>query len=222
MVRVFSTSSADSTDLKSLHTLPLQHHRRNRSHPVIHKAVALEALRRESLRKMIRILRFLEVIHVTARALGRQSLPIKRTHRPHLVARVAIHHGVRPDQREAVLVLINVVDGDLPTRVAVARITLRGVPAAMDIGVAVLALVMRLREDQVGMAIRAADFGMQTTQGESRLPMIELRDCADRLPSDCRVAVLAGDIQFSVRTMGLFLRGGLPAIDRECAQMQDH
>lgn len=149
-------------------------------------------------------------------------MAVRRAYRSHLVARVAIHHGVRPDQREAVLVLINVVDGDLPTRVAVARITLRGVPAAMDIGVAVLALVMRLGEDQIGMAFRAADFGVQTTQREARFSMIELRDCADRLPSDCRVAVLAGDIQFSVRTMGLFLRGGLPAIDRECAQMQDH
>jgi hypothetical protein len=88
----------------------------------------------------------LEIVHVATRALGRQSLPIERTHRPHFVAGIAIHHRVRPNQREAILVLINVVNGDLPPGIAMACIALRRIFASMNIRVAVLALVDRLRE----------------------------------------------------------------------------
>src|SRR5215468_11081760 len=71
------------------------------------------------------------------------------------------------------------------------------------------------------MTIRAADFRVQTAKGESGLAMIELGDCANRLPSLRRMAVLARDIQFPVRTMGLFLRR-LSAIGREHTQMQNY
>jgi len=164
----------------------------------------------------------LEIVHVTARAFGRESLPVGRAHRPDLVARIAIHHGVRPDQREAILMFIDVVDGYLPPGVAVARVALRGVPAPMDIRVAVLALVVRLGEDQVGMTIRAADFRVQSAQRKACLAVIKLGNRSNRRPSLRRVAILARDIQLSVWAVGLLLRPGLSAIEREHSQMENH
>ena len=215
--------SGRGTDLKGLPTLiSLQHHRRNRSHPVIHQAVALQTLRRKSLRNVIRILRLLEIVHVAARALCRQPLPVGRAHRPDLVARIAIHHGVRPDQREAILMLIDVVDGDLPPGVAVARVTLRGIPTPVNIGVAVLALVVRLGENQVGMTIRAADFRVQSAQRKACLAVIKLGNRSNRRPPLRRVAILARDVQLSVWAVGLLLRPGLSAIEREHSRMKNH
>lgn len=184
--------------------------------------MALQTLRRKSLRNVIRILRLLEIIHVAARALCRQPLPVGRAHRPDLVARIAIHHRVRPNQREAVLVLIDVVDGDLPPGIAVARVALRGVPTPVDIGVAILALVVRLGKDQVSVAIRAADFRVQPAQRKSCLAVIKLGNRSNRRPSLRRVAILARDIQLSVWAVGLLLRPGLSAIEREHSQMENH
>ncbi len=140
--------------------------------------MTLQTLRRKSLRNVVRIPRLLEVIHVTTRALGRQSLPVERTYRPHLVAGIAIHHRVRPDQREAILVLINVVNGNLPPRIAMAQIALRAVLTPMDIRVAVLALVASPGEYQICVTFRAAYLGMQPAQRKSRLAMIELEHSA--------------------------------------------
>ena len=219
----FKIVARRGTNLKGLPTLiSLQHHRRNRSHPVIHQTVALQTLRRESLRNVIRILCFLEIVHMTARALRRQSLPVERTHRPHLVARIAIHHRVRPNQREAILVLIDVVDRNLPPGVAVARVALRSIPPPVDIGVAVLALVVRLGEDQVGMAIRAADFRMHPAQRKTCFGVIKLRNGSNRLPSLGRVAILARNIQGPMWTVGFLLGPGLSAVEREHSQMKNH
>ena len=171
---------------------------------------------------MIRVLRLLEIIHVTARALRRQSLPVERAHRPHLVARIAIHHRVRPNQRETILVLIDVVDRNLPASIAVASVTLRGVPPPVDIGVAVLALVVRLGEDQVGMAIRAADFRMHPAQRKTCLAVIKLGNRSNRCPSLGRVAILARNIQGPMWTVGFLLGPGLSAVEREHSQMKNH
>ena len=80
------------------------------------------------------------------------------------------------------------------------------------------------------MALGTTDFGVQSTQGKTCLAMVELRNGANGFPALRRVAVLARDIQFSVRTVGFFLRrlpaigrGGLRIVGRVDAQMQnDH
>ena len=108
---------------------------------------------------------------------------------------------MRPDEGEAILVLINVVNGDLPSRVAMAHIALRAVLAPVDIGVAILALLAYVGEYQVGMTVRAGDFAMHAAQREPCLLVIKLRNRPDRLPTLGAVAVLTGDPQASVRTM---------------------
>ena len=198
---------------------PLHHRGRNRRHPVVHQTVTFQTLRRKSLRHMVRIPRLLEIIHVAARALGRQSLPVERAHRSHLVAGIAIHHRVRPNQREAILVLVDVVDRDLPPCIAMAQVALRAVLAPMNIRVAVLALVASLREHQVGVTIRAADLRMQPAQRESRLTMIELGHRPDRLPALRSVAVLARDAQLAMGTVRLVCRTRARILARKHPQM---
>ena len=117
---------------------------------------------------------FLEIVHVATGALGRQPLPVERTYRPHLVAGIAIHHRVRPNQREAILMLIDfVANGNLPPGIPMACIALRSIFASMNIGVAVLALVDRLREYEIAVTIHAADFRVHPAQRKSRLAMLK-------------------------------------------------
>lgn len=57
---------------------------------------------------------FIETLLVAADALRGKAKTIELPHRPHLVAGVAIHHRVRANQGETILVLINAVDRYLP------------------------------------------------------------------------------------------------------------
>ena len=108
---------------------------------------------------------------------------------------------MRPDEGEAILVLINVVNGDLPSRVAMAHIALRAVLAPVDIGVAILALLAYVGEYQVGMTVRACSFAMHAAQRKACLLVIKFWNRPDRLPTFGVVTVLTADLQASVRTM---------------------
>ena len=54
------------------------------------------------------------VFRMTTDALRRKPEPVELSYGTHLVARIAVHHGMRANQREAVLVLVDVVHGHLP------------------------------------------------------------------------------------------------------------
>jgi hypothetical protein len=124
------------------------------------------------------VISFSEIIQVTAHTLGRQALAIERTHRAYLVTGIAVDRRVRPDQRESVLMLIDVVDRHLPSGVAMAEITLGAVLSAMDIRVAVLTLISDLGERQIAVAILATKTLVHPTQREASLPVIELQNVA--------------------------------------------
>jgi hypothetical protein len=110
---------------------------------------------------------------------------------------------MRPDQRETVLMLIDVVDRNLPPGVAMAEIALGAVLSAMDIRVAVLTLIADFREHEVAMAILATNALVHPTEGETGLAMFELQNVTKRLPPLRGMAILAGYLQCTVRT---FLR----------------
>ena len=55
-----------------------------------------------------------EVPGMTTDALRREPETVELSHGPHLVTRIAIHHSVCADQRKPILVLIDVVDRNLP------------------------------------------------------------------------------------------------------------
>jgi len=73
--------------------------------------------------------------------------------------------------------------------------------AAMNIGVAVGAILAGVGEHRLNVALRARHILVQAAQRITRLVVIEFGDGADRLPSLCRVTVLAGNVQIAVRAM---------------------
>lgn len=109
---------------------------------------------------MIRGSRLLKRFQMATDAVGGQALPIELSDCSHFVARVAIHHGVSPDQRKAVLMLVDIVNGDLPAIHPVTQVALSTVLAAMKVGVAVLTLLSDIAEHGIDVALLAGHFGV--------------------------------------------------------------
>lgn len=126
---------------------------------------------------------------------------LKLTCRASLVAGVTIHGGVRTGEREAIVVLLNLLNGNLPSPHRVALFTVRTQLTFVDVGMAILAALSDIGENGPDVTFRARNRGVHATEWILRLVVIEFRDGSDRLPSVCCVAVLAGYIQISVGTM---------------------
>ena len=110
-----------------------------------------------------------------------------------LVAGVAVHGGVCAGEREAIVVLLNLLNGNLPSSNRVALFTVRTQLAFVDVGMTILAALSDTFEYGPHVALSTRDGRVHPPQGIVRLVVIEFRDCADRLPSIGRVAVLAGN-----------------------------
>jgi len=96
--------------------------------------------------------------HVATAALRRQPEAIELPNGANLMARIAVHHRMRSDQREAVLMLINVVNGNLPSIRVVAKLALRAIFPAMQVRMAVLTFFWHMAEVQIRMAIDTLHF----------------------------------------------------------------
>ena len=104
---------------------------------------------------MIRGFCFLEIIKMTTDALRGEALTVERSHGSYFVARVAIHSRVGTNQRKAVLVLVDVMNRNLPARVSMADVTLRTIFPPMNVGVAILALLADIGEHKIGVTVLA-------------------------------------------------------------------
>jgi len=108
---------------------------------------------------------------------------------------------MRPDQRKAILMLIDVFGRDLPAVGVVAQLALSSVLATMQIGVAVLALVRSVGEFEVDMAVAARYGRMTATERESRLRMVELDLILNHLPIRGGVAGNARLVEIAMWTL---------------------
>lgn len=97
-------------------------------------------------------------LQVAAHTFRRESLPIELPDGPGFMARVAIHHCVRADERKAILVFVDVVHRHGPAVDVVTQVALGAILASMNVGVAVLALLACVGEDWVDMAFLARNF----------------------------------------------------------------
>jgi hypothetical protein len=104
-------------------------------------------------------------------------------------------------------VLLHIFNSDGPSADGVALLAIRAQLTLVNIGVAVLAALTDVRENHLHVTLDASDAAVHTAQRIARLVVIELRNCADRLPAICRVAVLARDGKTAVWTTRAF--GGL-------------
>lgn len=105
------------------------------------------------------------------------------------------------DQRKAVLVPIDVVNGNLPAVWVVAEFALCSILAAMKISVAILTLVRDVAEIKISVAIHALHYRVTPTQREPGLRMFEFEFGPDWLPALSAVTLLTWNLEFvPVRT----------------------
>jgi hypothetical protein len=121
-----------------------------------------------------------------------------------LVAGITVDGCVGTGQRETIIVLLHIFNSDAPSADRMALLTIRAQLALVNIGVAVLAALTDIGENHLYVTLDTSHAGMHTAQRITRLVVVEFRNCADRLPSIRRVAVLARDGQTAVGTTRSF------------------
>ena len=99
---------------------------------------------------------------------------------------------MRANQRKAILMILDVIDRDLPTLDAVAVFAVGPELAHVNVCVTVAAMRADIGEHQRRMAFRTAHVLVHTAQRIASLVVIELGQRADRLPTRVGMAVLAG------------------------------
>lgn len=117
------------------------------------------------------------------------------------MAFLALHHGVRAKQREPVEVLGNRLNGNLPARDRVALRAIRSELSAVEVGVAIGAVLADVRENRFDVAARAGHLLMHAAQRIFRRVVTKFGDRSDGRPAGRRVAVLARNVQRSVRAL---------------------
>jgi hypothetical protein len=159
--------------------------------------------------------RLLKCFQVATDTLGGQALAIELAYGAGFVARITIRHRVGADQRKTVLMLVDGMDGHLPAIDLVAEVALCSVLATVDVSMTILAIAPDAGKNGIDVAVLAAHIAVQATQRKTGLAVIELRLAANRPPCRDGVALLAGNLQRTVRT--LRLRSGQRFPLRECA-----
>ena len=138
-------------------------------------------------------------------ALGRE--PVENAGRCLLVAFLALHCCMRPEKREAVLVILHLLDGDVPSLYGVALLAIRTHLAAVNVGVTVRAILSDACKNRLAMALDALHLLVHATQRIVGLVVVKLGNRTDRAPGGSRVAVLARHGQWTMWVAGsLFLR----------------
>ena len=129
------------------------------------------------------------ILGVTGVALG--GKPCELADSGALVAFGAIHHGVRPHQWKAVLMILDLAIRDLPSLYRMAVFAIGTELPHMDIGMAVGAMRADVLEHHRSVTFGAAHVLVHAAQWIRGLVMVELRHRPDRLPTRVGVAILA-------------------------------
>ena len=144
--------------------------------------------------------------------IGREA--IENSRRRLLVTRFALHRRVSAEQREAIQVIFDLLNSDVPS---LNGMTLFAVlPQLMTVHIivrmAVDAILTDIRNHGLHVALHALHFFVHATEGILGFVVIEFGDRANGTPSCGGMAVLAGNVQRrTVRTAScLFL--GLPSL----------
>ena len=109
------------------------------------------------------------------------------------MAVVALDGGVSTQQRKSILVILYLLNRDIPALHRVALGAVRAHLPLVNICVAILAVFAYVGKNWLCMALDALDFFMHAAQRVLRFVVIEFRNGADGLPGGSRVAVFAGD-----------------------------
>ena len=155
---------------------------------------------------------------MAGKALGGHRLEF--TGGPSLMTGIAVHRGVRPSQRKAVVMLLHLPNRDLPSTDGVTLLAIRSQLAFVNVGVAILATLSNAGENRLDVTFSAAHRLVHAAQRIFRQVVIEFRDAADRFPRGCGVTILAWNGQAAVRTVRA--SGNLRlCISRSCRKRED-
>jgi hypothetical protein len=116
------------------------------------------------------------------------------------MALLALHDGVRAEQRKSVEVLLNRLDGNLPAKDRVALRAIRAELCAVNVSMAIGALFSNVGEHWFAVASGAGNFFVHAAKRVPRGIVIEFRNRPNGGPTRVGVAILAGNVQGSVRT----------------------
>jgi len=146
---------------------------------------------------MVGVRGLLVVIQMTRCA--RRGKPLKLADGRTLVALLAWHGGVSPQEWETILVILDCLDGNVPSEYRVTLGAIRAHLALVNVGVTVLTLLARVRKDRLDMALRAFHFFVHSAQRILGLVMIKFRNWPDGPPTCGRVAIFTGHGKGTVR-----------------------
>ena len=177
-----------------------------RAHPVVHRVALLATGRQVQFHVVQAGCLGINKISLMAGVTGRRQA-LELSHSGILVAGIAIHGGMRANQRKAVNVLVDLLNRDIPALDRVALLAVGAHLPLVNVGVAVRALRSHIREHQLGVALGTGHALVHSAQRVLGRVVIEFRNSADRLPTAESVAVLAGNAKASVRAPRV--RGGL-------------
>src|SRR2546430_16553156 len=96
---------------------------------------------------------------------------------------LALHRGVSAEKREAILVILDLLNGIVPTKNGVALRAVRAHFPLVNIGVAILTILANVREYRFYVALRAFNFLVHAAQRIPSFFVIKFRDGADRAPT---------------------------------------
>jgi len=170
---------------------------------------AVRGCKRRSGGWMRRIRRLQPIRHVAGRACRRKPQVISDC--GVCMTLLTLHYGVRSQQRKSVEMLLNRLDRHLP---AENRVALRAVGAelsAVNVSVAIGAVLANVGKNRLGVASRAGYFFVHAAKRVPRGVVVEFGNGADGGPACVRVTIFAGNGHGTVRTpTRLPLRGRHP------------
>lgn len=141
-------------------------------------------------------LKILEVARTASRRHGLE-LAIGRA----FVAGIAVHSGVRSGQGKAVIVLLDLLDRNLPSPDRVAGLAIGSQLPLVNIGMAVLAALANVAKHRFYMALNTGHRLVHPAERVTRPVVVEFWNSSNRLPPACVMAILAGYDKVPVRTV---------------------
>ena len=116
------------------------------------------------------------------------------------VTGLAVHGGMRAGEGEAVIVLLDLLNRNLPPPDRVAGLAIGSQLPLVNISMAVLAALSNVAEHRLDVALSAGDGLVHAAQRIARPVVVEFWNGSNRLPPACGMTILAGNREAAVRT----------------------
>ena len=174
------------------------------SQPTI-RIVAILASRREVAGDVVGTGCLLKILQVTRDTSGRQ--PQKLANGRALVALLAGHCRMGAEKRETILVILDLLDRDIPAQNGVTLRAVRSHPALVDVRMTILTVLAHVGKNRLHVALVALNLLVHPAQRIIGLVVIEFRYRTNGLPTSSGMTVFARNRERTVRTTaGLPLR----------------